>query len=161
MLGYFGEDIDSMIALVDRALTLNPSFARGWYISGWLRIWAGEIETGIERIEASLRLSPHARVGYATGMIGAAYLIGGRFAEALPKLRLAIQEDAVPLNYRGLAVCYALMGQLNEARETISRLRSLNPAAAVMRPCDYLRKPEHREVMVSGLRLALGETGSG
>jgi hypothetical protein len=53
------------------------------------------------------------------------------------------------------------MGRLNEARETISRLRSLNPAAAVMRPCDYLRKPEHREVMVSGLRLALAESGSG
>src|SRR5271167_2641196 len=31
VLAYFGEDIGSMIALVDRALTLNPSFARGWY----------------------------------------------------------------------------------------------------------------------------------
>ncbi|MBV8505071.1 MAG: adenylate/guanylate cyclase domain-containing protein [Alphaproteobacteria bacterium] len=160
VLGYFGEDIDSMIALVDRALTLNPSFARGWYISGGLRIWAGELEAGVESIGAALRLSPHARVGYATGMIGFAYLIGGRFAEALPKLRLAIQEDAVPLVHRALAVCYAHMGRLNEARETISRLRSLNPAAAVMHPYDYLRRPEHREVMVSGLRLALGETGS-
>ena len=27
-LGYYGEDIDTMVALVDRALTLNPSFAR-------------------------------------------------------------------------------------------------------------------------------------
>jgi adenylate cyclase len=28
-LAYFGEDIDAMMTLVDRALTLNPSFARG------------------------------------------------------------------------------------------------------------------------------------
>src|SRR5271163_2382713 len=29
-LAYFGEDVGAMMALVDRALTLNPSFARGW-----------------------------------------------------------------------------------------------------------------------------------
>ena len=31
-----------MIRLVDRALELNPSFARGWHRSGVLRLWAGE-----------------------------------------------------------------------------------------------------------------------
>ena len=41
VLAYFGEDIGAMIGLVDRALALNPSFARGWYLSGILRIWAG------------------------------------------------------------------------------------------------------------------------
>ena len=30
-----GEDIGAMIGLVDRALTLNPSYARGWFISGF------------------------------------------------------------------------------------------------------------------------------
>jgi len=30
-LAYFGEDIGAMTALADRAVTLNPSFARGWY----------------------------------------------------------------------------------------------------------------------------------
>src|SRR6266436_7339190 len=33
VLGYFGEDIGTMIGLVDRALALNPSFARGWNVS--------------------------------------------------------------------------------------------------------------------------------
>ena len=32
--GSFGEDIGAMIGLVDRAFALNPSFARGWYLSG-------------------------------------------------------------------------------------------------------------------------------
>jgi len=36
-LAAFGEDIDDMIALVDRALALNPNFARGWHLSGVLR----------------------------------------------------------------------------------------------------------------------------
>ena len=32
VLAYFGEDIGAMIGLVDRALALNPSFARGWFL---------------------------------------------------------------------------------------------------------------------------------
>ena len=40
-LAYFGEDIGAMMALVDRALALNPNFARGWHISGTLRIVGG------------------------------------------------------------------------------------------------------------------------
>ena len=62
-LAYFGEDIGAMMALVDRALALNPSFARGWHISGILRMWAGQPDIAIEHVEAALRLSPRARVG--------------------------------------------------------------------------------------------------
>jgi TolB-like protein len=32
-LAVLGEDLDAMIALVDRALAFNPSFARGWHTS--------------------------------------------------------------------------------------------------------------------------------
>ena len=68
VLAYFGEDISAMIALVDRALSLNPSFARGWNISSSLRNWAGQPDVAIEHMEASLRLSPRARVG--TSLVG-------------------------------------------------------------------------------------------
>src|SRR6202040_3491068 len=44
-LAFFGEDIGAMIALVDRALALNPNFARGWHLSGLLRQWAGDRDT--------------------------------------------------------------------------------------------------------------------
>src|SRR4029077_4732959 len=33
-LAYFGEDIGTMTALVDRALALTSNFARGWLVSG-------------------------------------------------------------------------------------------------------------------------------
>ena len=62
-LAYFGEDIGAMMALVDRALALNPNFARGWHISGALRSWAGQPDIAIKHLEAALRLSPRARVG--------------------------------------------------------------------------------------------------
>jgi hypothetical protein len=37
VLALFGEDIGAMIGLVDRALALNTSFARGWFVSGYER----------------------------------------------------------------------------------------------------------------------------
>ena len=61
VLAYAGEDIGALIELVDRALRLNPSFARGWYVSGLLRNFAGQSDLAIEHVETSLRLSPRER----------------------------------------------------------------------------------------------------
>jgi tetratricopeptide (TPR) repeat protein len=52
-LAYFGEDIDAAIELIDRALTLNPSLASGWVISGTLRLWVGQPELAIDHFETS------------------------------------------------------------------------------------------------------------
>jgi hypothetical protein len=46
-----------MIGLVDRALALNPSFARGWFVSSTLRLWSGQPDLAIEHVETSLRLA--------------------------------------------------------------------------------------------------------
>jgi TolB-like protein/class 3 adenylate cyclase len=155
-LAYFGEDISAMIALVDRALALNPSFARGWHISGTLRLWAGQPDLAIEHIGTSMRLSPRARVGMSFSLLGAAYLVSRRFDEAVPKLLLAIQEDPnYPPPYRSLAACYAQMGRLDEARQVVTRLRAITSVVAP--DISYVRNPEHRELYLSGLRLAAEE----
>jgi len=156
-LANFGEDIGAIIALVDRALALNPNFARGWYASGVLRLWAGEPDMAIEHLETALRLSPRARIGVPLFNIGLAHFVSRRFDEAVPKLLVAIQEDPTFANpYRYLAACYAHMGRLDEARETVNRLRVMT--AAVMPPVDsFLRNADHRELFLSGLRLAAGE----
>ena len=129
VLAYFGEDIGAMMALVDRAPALNPSFARGWYISGVLRLWAGQLDLAIEHVEASLRFSPRARVGWAIHLIGSAYFFSRRFHQAVSKLLLSIQEDPkYPASYRLLAACYAHVGRLGEARDIVERLRTITPA---------------------------------
>ena len=93
VLAMFGEDIGSMMALVDRALSLNPSFARGWNVSGTLRVWAGEPDLAIEHVETSLRLSPRERMGAPLFTIGQAYFFKRRFEEAASKLLLSMQAD--------------------------------------------------------------------
>ena len=156
-LAYFGEDIGAMMALVDRALALNPNYARGWHISGMLRNWAGQPDIAIEHLEASLRLSPRARVGMSLSTIGVAHFFARRFDDAVPKLLLGIQDDPrFPQAHRFLAACYAHMGRLDEARESVDRLRAITP---VVTPSVIpFRNAEHRELLLSGLRLAAGET---
>jgi hypothetical protein len=79
-----------------------------------------------------------------------------RFDETVPKLLLAIQEDPIFAQpYRFLAACYAHMGRLDDAREIVGRLRAVT--SVVIPDASYLRNPEHRELFLSGLRLAASE----
>jgi TolB-like protein len=156
VLARFGEDIGAMVGLVDRALALNPSFARGWDVSSTLRVWAGQPDLAIEHVETSLRLSPRERMGTPLFNLGMAYFAKRRFEEATAKLLLSMQADpGFPPPYRCLAACYAHMGRLDEARAIIARLRALTPLVV---PSDLpFRDPEDRELLLSGLRLAMGE----
>jgi len=80
-----------------------------------------------------------------------------RFDEAVPKILLAIQEHpGNPAPYRFLAACYAHMDRLDDAREVIRQLRTITPLV-VSSSATQWRNPEHRELFLSGLRLAAGE----
>jgi TolB-like protein len=148
-LAYFGENIGAMMALVDRALALNPNFARGWHISGTLRMWAGQPDIAVEHLGAALRLSPRSRVGPSLLNIGQAHFYSGHFDEAVPKLLLAIQDDpSYPQQYRLLAASYAHMGRFDDAREVVERLRTIT--SVVMPDTGHLR-------FLSGMRSAIGE----
>ncbi len=154
-LAYLGEDIGAMMALADRAVALNPNFARGWHLSGTLRMYAGQPDIAIEHVEASLRLNPRVRIDTSLAVIGAAHFYARHFDEAVPKLLLAIQEDpSFPQPYRTLAACYAHMGRLDDARDIVARLRAITPV--VIPDASFLRNAEQRELFLSGLRLAMG-----
>jgi tetratricopeptide (TPR) repeat protein len=160
-----------MMALLDRALALNPNSARGWHLSSALRLIAGQLDLAIEHAETSLRLNPRDRIIEAPGvlswLIGVAHFFCRRFDEAVPHLLLAIQEDPGEApRYRFLAACYAHMGQLDDARKIITRLRTITSTVVPdgRQSADgglsaFLRNPEHRQLFLSGLRLAMGEAG--
>jgi predicted TPR repeat methyltransferase len=102
VLALFGEDIGAMIGLVDRALALNPSFARGWFASGLIRVFAREPDLAIKHIETSLRLSPRERMGQPLSVMGMAYFFKRRFDEAAVQLLLSIQVLIVIVPHQAL-----------------------------------------------------------
>jgi TolB-like protein len=158
MLGYFGEDIDVSLGLIDRCLALNPSCARAWHWSALLRVFAGQPDVAIEHFQNYLRLSPRDRMATHLNVIGEAYFFSRRFDEAAANLLASLDlAPTFPVTYRVLAACYAHMGRLDDAREIVRRLRAITPA--VMEPATRYRDPELRELFLSGLRIATGETG--
>jgi len=156
-LACFGEDVGAMLALVDHALELNPGYARGWYISACLRLQAGQPDLAIEHAVTVRQLNPRGESAFgASFVIGAALLVIRRFEEALPNLLVAVQvHPSFSTPHQYLAACYAHLGRLREAREVVARLRTITPLVVPAR--SVLRDPAHRELLLSGLRLAAGE----
>lgn len=90
-----------MIVRVDRALSLNPSFARGWHASGCLRLWGGQLDVVIEHVRASLRLSARTRVGWGLNAIAAAHMTCHGFEGAVSVVLVLIEEYPSPIAYQG------------------------------------------------------------
>jgi tetratricopeptide (TPR) repeat protein len=156
VLANFGEDIGAMIGLVDRALVLTPSFSRGWFLGGVLRLWAGQHDLAIEHAKTALRLSPRERSGTPLSLIGEALFYKHQFDEAAAQLHLSIQSHpGFPHSFRVLAACYAQMERLDEARAIVARLRAITPQ--IVPSAAQLRRPADRELFLSGLRVAAGE----
>src|SRR6516164_623860 len=156
VLGTSGEDINTAMALVDRCVSLNPSYARGWYVSGMLRVRAGQYDAAIEQLAMSLRLDPRGYLATPRFHLGLAHFFSRRFDQAAELLALSTHEFAgLPQGYRALASCYAHMGRLEEARAVVERLRAVTPS--VIPSFLPYPNPEQRELFLSGLRLAMGE----
>jgi adenylate cyclase len=154
VLANFGEDIGAMFGLVDRALALTPSFARGWFISGVLRLWAGQHDLAIEHAKTALRLSPRDRSGTPFSLIGEARFYKHEFGEAVAQLLFAIHNHpGFPHSLQVLAACYGQMGRLEEARTIVTRVQSIT--TQILPSVAHLRRSEDRELLLSGMRIAL------
>ena len=67
----------------------------------------------------------------------------------------AEQLPTFALPHQFLASCLAHLGRLEEARNTVERLLTIGPV--VVPSGSQFRNLEHRELFLSGLRLATGE----
>jgi tetratricopeptide (TPR) repeat protein len=159
VLAWAGEEINGVLAIIDRALTLNPSYARGWYLSALIRSQAGDADATVEHVQRAMRLSPRERSGTFANALGVGHFFRRDFEAAIAALVPAIQEyPGFPASYRMLAASYAHLGRLDEARAMLDRLRAIT-SLMVPPHLSAFRRPGDRELYRSGLRMALGESG--
>jgi adenylate cyclase len=93
-------------------------------------------------------------------VIGEAYFFKREFDVAVSKLLLAVQDNpGAPPAYRTLAACYAHMGRLDEARTVIAKLCTITTKVLPKKQAMPWRVPEYRELFLSGVRLAAGDSG--
>jgi TolB-like protein/Flp pilus assembly protein TadD len=156
VLAHFTEDIDSAVTMIERALDLNPSHARGWYWNGWLRLFAGQPEVAVEHFRTAVRLNPRHRP-YLTG-IGVAHFFSRRYREATEALTASLVEfPGWPTTYRFLAASCVQSGRLEKARGMFDRLRAITPAPVPLADCSGNSPFQNREqsaLYAEGLRVA-------
>ena len=107
----------------------NPNLSWAWLFSGWVKIWHGEPEVGIERVTRALRLSPHDPHRFSMqSAMACAHLFAGRYAEALSWAESAMREQSNTLIASCIAAAgAALAGQQCQAIKAMSRVRQLDP----------------------------------
>ena len=157
-LAHFGGDLDGCVALLDRALVLNPNLAAAWFLGGFLRIWRGEPDDAIERFARAMRLSPldpeMFRMQAGTAL---AHLFAGRFDTAsswAEKASRDLPSFLIPASI--IAASHALAGRTDEARRALHHLRGLDPALRISNLKDWLplHRPEDLATFADGLRRA-------
>jgi TolB-like protein len=150
--------IDEGAALIARSLDLNPNWAWAWLFNGWVKILAGEPEAAIAHIERAMRLSPQdPHIFNMQGLTAWAFFFAGRDAEASSWAATAIRHHPnYLLGYVIHAASKVHLGQLNEARQGMVRLRKLAPLLRVSNLTDLapLSRSEDRARLADALRTA-------
>jgi TolB-like protein len=157
-LGHLVGDLDGGIALIDRALVLNPNLAAAWFLGGFLRLWRGESDDAIERFAHAMRLSPldseMYRMQAGTAM---AHLLAGRFDIASSWAEKAYRElPSFLMVVAVIAASHAFAGRAGEARRAMDHLRELDPTLRISNLKEWLplQRPEHLATFGDGLRRA-------
>ena len=150
------QDQVAAVALLDRAIDLNPGSSVVWGLSGTVRVGNEEVGLAIEHLETALRLDPLGPERSAwIGWKGMARFQQGRFREAAADLREWIQASDVYIAHGFLAASYAQLGQISTAKEALEHYRrtTMLPIAELSA---LFPDPTLRRLFKEGIDLAEG-----
>jgi TolB-like protein len=127
-LAYVVGELDAGAAYIDRALAINPNFSQAWYYGALTKIWLGNPELAIERLERAMRLNPLDRLMAAMQSATAyAHFCAGRHDEASLWAGTALRDrPRAHAALRVAAASHALAGRQEEEEsyDTITTGRS-------------------------------------
>ena len=129
-----GGNLSGGIALLEKAISLNPNNAQALRLIGQLYAYAGDKQSSIGYLERASRLNPVSQTAsFHTGYVLAHFVAGEHQAvvEWSAKALRQSPNSAAVLRYR--AASLGLLGRLEEASETVRRLLELVPDYTVTR----------------------------
>lgn len=163
-IGLAGGDLTEAIALVERALALNPNSAEAWAMSGMLYAHMGDGETARCKLERSVQFCPtNLWVNWQIFPFALAHFATGRYDDALVWIERGLRRlpnHVVFLKYK--AGAFGLLGRTIEAQEVVRCLHALVPGLTLSRVGDLraillkhsIRWPAVFDAQFEGLRRA-------
>jgi TolB-like protein len=157
---YLRHDLDGAVALVDRAIALNPGAAAVWYASGSVRLLTDELDLAVEHLETSIRLNPMGpdRSGAMLFMAMARFQ-QHRFDDAVALANELFQHFENPTGCAILAASYGHMGQPALAAAALADYRRLSPQSIDTFAESVWRQAVHLKLFTDGMALAQAADG--
>jgi tetratricopeptide (TPR) repeat protein len=157
-LAYVVGDLDQGAAYLEQAVALNPNLSIALSLSGWAKLWLGELDAAIDFQARAMRLSPRdPQIFLMEAATAMAHLCGGRYDEASTWAARAFSDQP---NYIASLACSAAsaayLDRLEEARKAAARMRQIDPTLRISNLKDWtpFRRAEHLARWVEGLRKA-------
>ncbi len=143
----------------EQALTLNPNESLAWLLKGTLNAFKGAGETALNETNKARHLSPLDPLKYYYESLSATAALAAEKYElaielALSSLRVNRMHTST---LRALAIAQSELGQMGDAKETVSRILKLDPTLTVR---NYLERSPSRDYLIGEKwSKALGRAG--
>jgi adenylate cyclase len=133
VMGWSRHDLDAAEGRLAQALAANPNEPLAWVHSAISHSWRGRGSEAVQCADRALSLSPlDPMIYYFTSAAGQANLIDERYERAIELSTRSLRENRLHTpTLRTLAAALVLSGRIDEARETMCRLRELEPGLTV------------------------------
>jgi adenylate cyclase len=158
LIGAAGRDQKFGMALVEKALTLNPNSIMAHNAIGYLQNMAGNYEGAIEYVERGGRLNPLEGSALRNNLLSTSHFLAGRYEEACTYAERALQSDPnFVAPQRRLAAGLGLLGRIDEARGAVQQLLAIAPETTIARVRAYFEAEESDRrfsQLLEGLRRA-------
>ena len=128
----FTRQYDLSLAAARRAIAVDSNSALGYSALAFVLCDLGKPAEAISPIHKAERLDPHG-YGYYAFVEGRAYYLMGRYAYAIPPLKISLEspEGGVP-SLMGLVFCYVETGRIDEAKAAAAEIMRINPQFSLM-----------------------------
>jgi TolB-like protein/tetratricopeptide (TPR) repeat protein len=158
VLSYVVGNVEEGASLLSQAVVLDPNFALARLWLGGASLYLGEIDTSLEQFKYALRLSPRdPRIFLAQTGLANAYFLAGDIGEASKWATAAVRQfpDYV-YSHRVSIACFAMSGQLDQARQSLQLALQLDPSQRISRIYERtpFRRPEHVRKFAEAFRAA-------
>jgi TolB-like protein/class 3 adenylate cyclase len=126
--------LEEGIALINRAVSLNPNLARAWALSAVVNIYLGNPEIAIQHNERAMRLSPKDTILHLMMHTTArGYFYAGRLDEAIVWSTKAMRQSPHfhDQSWLNLIASYALTQRREEATAALAKYLAIHPQARI------------------------------
>jgi adenylate cyclase len=154
IVSVFSDALEQAVRAANEAVEISPSFALGYFVLGVGQLFSGNAAGAIDSFERGIRLNPYDPQNFVwLNMLALGLYFADQKEKALQTAIRAVKIRPTWLPALGtLALCYAALERIDEARECVRQMRELEQPKGDILALLKRHNPQWAEVMATTLR---------